>query len=51
MKEYLLCWSLLSLVNMSAFYCYKKYNEVQSPILFYHENRSFYRPLIDDDVI
>lgn len=51
MKEYLICWSLFSIFNASAFYCYNKYYEIQSPNFYYYENRNFYKPLIDHEII
>ena len=34
--------------QLIIFYCYKKYYEIQSPNIYYDENRMFYKPLLDE---
>ena len=41
---------LSSISQILIFYLYKKYYEVQSPMIYYDENRMFYKPLIDEEV-
>ena len=49
--ELVLYCILSSLSHISIMYCYKKYkNDVQTPTIFYDENRCFYKPLIDDEI-
>ena len=40
---------LSSISQIIIFYCYKKYYEIQSPNIYYDENRIFYKPLIDEE--
>jgi len=43
--------SLLSTISQIIFfYIYKKYYEIQSPNLYFDDNRIFYKPLIDEVV-
>lgn len=49
MIEYVIYMVFSSILQLIICFYYKKYYEVQSPCVFYDDNRMFYKPLINED--